>query len=277
MKEFIHDFFIFNEKILPCQDFNESYIFEGRSVYDAMRLIEGVPLFSELHYRRTVFTAGFAGLKIWLDETEVLDKIRQLSRANQAYSGNVKLVYNYRTDRNFSAYFVPYRYPTIHELEAGVKTHSFQGERDNPNAKLINKNLREATEKYKSDHHVYEVILVDRNGFITEGSRTNVFFIRGNKVYTTPLQEVLPGVTRSIIFEICRNEGIEITEEKISFEDCRDFDSFFISGTSPGILPVNSFNDFTYAVDHEIQKRIRIQFGKMIREYLSEKGIAYNS
>ena len=54
----------------------------------------------------------------------------------------------------------------------------------------------------ESDKMLYEVLLVNRDGVITEGSRSNVFFIKSGEVYTPPTDAVLPGVTRTMIIRI---------------------------------------------------------------------------
>ncbi|MCX6258520.1 MAG: aminotransferase class IV [Bacteroidia bacterium] len=271
MPEFLHKYFILNDQVIPVREFDEELVFGGRSVYDALRLLEGIPLFAGRHYQRTVYTAGAAGLKIWLNKQEVNEKMRQLIRANGITEGNIKLVFNYRDNTgsgNFLAYFVPHHYPDKHDMLYGIDTVFFQGERNNPNAKLIDRMLRESTEQAKSEHSVYEVILVDRHGFITEGSRSNIFFIQGDKILTTPLKDVLPGVTRSCIFEICRNSGIAINEENIHYTNAERFEAVFISGTSPGILPVRKMENYIYPANNILLEKIINEFRKMVSEYL---------
>jgi branched-chain amino acid aminotransferase len=273
MAECYRDYFIMDDRVLPVSGFDESCVFKGRSLYDVMRMMDGVPLFAEKHFQRTVSTANIAGLKVWLDETEIKERIRLLSQANNVFTGNVKIVFNY-TDRPgpgvFLVYFVPHRYPSVAELSEGVEVSVFRGERDKPNAKLIDRQLRMATEQAKSDQSVYEVILVDRNGFITEGSRTNVFFIEGDQVFTTPLEDVLPGVTRSYVSEICSRNGVDLTETKIRLEEAGKFDAFFISGTSPGVLPVRRFENRAYPVNNPILQLIIKEFELMVTGYISE-------
>ena len=65
--------------------------------------------------------------------------------------------------------------------------------------------IRERPVRLISDNKLYEVLLVDRNGRITEGSRSNVFFVKGNKFYTGPSAMVLVGITRKKYWNAWRN------------------------------------------------------------------------
>ena len=116
--------------------------------------------------------------------------------------------------------------------------------------------LRDATDAAIKAHDLYEVILVDRDGQITEGSRSNVFFIKNGELYTSLLQLVLPGVTRDKIIEIVRGKGIAVHEDPIPASSVADFDAAFISGTSPKVLPIASLGDVTYDVDDQFLRRL---------------------
>ena len=93
------------------------------------------------------------------------------------------------------------------------------------------------------------MILVDRNGQITEGSRSNIFFIKNGEVFTSPLHQVLPGVTRGKIIEILQSENVPVHEDPIMASQIGSFDAAFISGTSPKVLPIASIGEFRYDVN----------------------------
>lgn len=83
-----------------------------------------------------------------------------------------------------------------------------------------------------------EAVLV-RNGFITEGTHTNFCGIKNGILFTHPLDNnILAGITRKVVLEICKEEGIEIKEEPIPAEKIYKFDELFILGTSTEVTPV---------------------------------------
>ena len=153
-------------------------------------------------------------------------------------------------------YLNPTHYPSEEQYRTGVPTDLFQGERKNPNIKMMDQPLREATDEAIRAHDLYEVILVDGSGQITEGSRSNIFFLKAGEVYTSPLHQVLPGVTRGCIIDIIRSKGIPIHEEPISADQIGAFDAAFISGTSPKVLPIQSIGEFRYDVKDPLLRDI---------------------
>jgi D-alanine transaminase len=91
----------------------------------------------------------------------------------------------------------------------------------------------------------YEAWLVDRDGFITEGSSTNAWIIDGEgRVITRPLSaDILPGVTRRVLLEAAAREGIEVIERAFTVEEARGAREAFISASTAIITPVVRIDD----------------------------------
>lgn len=84
----------------------------------------------------------------------------------------------------------------------------------------------------------FEAIL-HRDNFITEGSHTNFFGVKNNKLFTAPLSHyILDGVTRKVILELCKENNIDVVEEYIKVEELKNFEEFFITGTTTEVTPV---------------------------------------
>jgi len=85
----------------------------------------------------------------------------------------------------------------------------------------------------------YEAILVHPDGYVTEGSSTSVFWVRGGKVCTVPLgPEVLPSISRGIVVEILQDEGLPLVEEHIPLAEFREVDEIFLASTTPEVCPI---------------------------------------
>lgn len=86
----------------------------------------------------------------------------------------------------------------------------------------------------------YEAWLVDRDGFVTEGSSTNAWIIDSEgRVITRPLSaDILPGVTRRVLLEAAAREGIEVIERAFTVEEARSAREAFISASTAIITPV---------------------------------------
>jgi branched-chain amino acid aminotransferase len=129
---------------------------------------------------------------------------------------------------------------------------------------MMDRELRDATDKAIKSGDLYEVFLVNRDGIITEGSRSNVFFIKNGEVYTSPTDTVLPGVTRTIIIRIIEEAGIPLHYCSIKQDELAGFDSAFISGTSPKVLPVASIGDIAYDVDDPVLRSLMARYNSML-------------
>lgn len=274
MSECIGSFYVYNGEIQNVLNFNEDILSRGKALYEVIRVANGVPLFLKRHMERLNNSFDLTEFHLWISQDAIKDSIKKLINANAQNEGNIKIVFNiFKEDdkivQNYAVYIVEYHYPEEEDYEKGVSTILYHGERNNPNAKIINSDFRKAVDTEIKNAKAYEAILVDRNGIITEGSKSNIFFIKGDRVVTAPLELVLPGITRNVIIDICKEENIEFAEEKIDYRELSDFDALFISGTSPKVLPVcNIENIMFYSSKNIVVKKIRAAYDKTIEEYI---------
>jgi branched-chain amino acid aminotransferase len=90
----------------------------------------------------------------------------------------------------------------------------------------------------------YEALLLDRDGFVTEGSTSNVFCVRGGRLETPPLAiGILEGVTRGVVLALAREVGIEVVEARLRPEELATADEVFITSTVRELLPVTVLGD----------------------------------
>lgn len=217
------------------------------SVYEVIRLMNSRPQFLPEHFARLEGSLGAIGKTVPFTYKTLEQSITDLAEEGQIKDHNLKLEVD--ISGHGVLYMNPTHYPSPKQYAEGVRTGLFEGERKNPNIKMMDQALRDATNAAIRERDLYEVILVDRNGQITEGSRSNVFFIRDGEVYTSPLHQVLPGITRGKIIEILKGKGITVHEEPIAATDIASFDAAFISGTSPKVLPIAQMEEVSYDVN----------------------------
>ena len=267
--ECFNEFFIENEKIKERDSFEESFLKEGKSLYEVIRIIDGAPLFLKSHLERFYNSAKLEGLNLWLDEEEIKENINRLIEINKVSIGNIKLVFNFNKGKNnnFLCYFLKHNYPEDMEYKRGVKTILYHGERENPNAKVINMDFRKIVGEKIKEEKAYEAILVDRNGYITEGSKSNIFMIKNGKVITAPIEKVLPGITRQNIIDVCKNLNLKVEEEKVHYKDIDKLEGLFISGTSPKVLPIKSVDEIEFeSSENKLILSIMEGYNKAIEE-----------
>jgi branched-chain amino acid aminotransferase len=83
-----------------------------------------------------------------------------------------------------------------------------------------------------------EALLLDTEGYVSEGSGENIFMVRDGILKTTPLTSILEGITRDSIIEIARNEGIPVAEQRFTRDELYIAEEAFFSGTAAEVTPI---------------------------------------
>jgi branched-chain amino acid aminotransferase len=92
----------------------------------------------------------------------------------------------------------------------------------------------------------HEAFMLDREGFVTEGTTSNVFIVRRGTLVTPPLASgILEGVTRGVVLALARQAGLEVREEPLRPADLQAADEIFITSTVREIVPVTRLGEDT--------------------------------
>ncbi len=91
---------------------------------------------------------------------------------------------------------------------------------------------------------VDEAILLDTQGYVTEGSGENIFWIRNEVIYTTPTATVLEGITRDSIIKIAQDMGYQVQEKYICRDELYISDEVFFTGTAAEVTPVREIDNY---------------------------------
>jgi branched-subunit amino acid aminotransferase/4-amino-4-deoxychorismate lyase len=90
----------------------------------------------------------------------------------------------------------------------------------------------------------FETIFLSESGYVCEGTVSNVFMVRGNKVMTPSLDcGVLPGITRKIVLELASYVGLGTHEGKFSENQLKGSDEVFVTNSLIEIIPVVKIDD----------------------------------
>jgi branched-chain amino acid aminotransferase len=88
-----------------------------------------------------------------------------------------------------------------------------------------------------------EAILLDKNGFISEGSGENLFLIKDSKLMTPKTDFCLNGLTRQSVIQIATDLEIDVEETDLTFDHLLEADEAFFSGTAVEITPITKANE----------------------------------
>ena len=97
--------------------------------------------------------------------------------------------------------------------------------------------LKEALE-----HGFDEALMLDIDGFVSEGSGENIFVIKDEVIYTPNLTSALPGITRDTIVTLAKSMGYEIVEKKLSCDQIYASDEAFFTGTAAEVTPIRDLD-----------------------------------
>jgi branched-chain amino acid aminotransferase len=90
-----------------------------------------------------------------------------------------------------------------------------------------------------------EALLLDVDGYVSEGAGENVFIVRNGKLYTPDLASCLDGITRDSIITLARDHGIEVIEKRITRDEMYCADEAFFTGTAAEVTPIRELDNRT--------------------------------
>lgn len=270
MSELLGKKFIGDGKVLDVEAFGPfaELTEKNPTVYEVIRIEEGIPLFFEDYMRRLRNSFLLLNKELPFPAGEIAEAVRQLSLVNNHTSGPVKLVFGAGENSFFYAFLMKPHLPAPREYKSGVRTVFMTEIRKTPNLKMWNVGLRNRSVELMKMTGAYEVILINSEGRITEASRSNVFFINGGEVYTAGDELVLPGITRKKVIEVCALHGIPVNYTSIPAKSAGDYESCFLTGTARKIVPVRSMGDHDFQVGTKMLSRISDEFESFVREYI---------
>ncbi|MFP4457479.1 MAG: aminotransferase class IV [Clostridia bacterium] len=264
----MNKYFILNGEVKLVDEYNLEAIEKQEGVYEVIRVVEKTPLFAREHVKRLYKSANLIDLEVNMTEKEILQNICKLSTINNIEEKNIKLLFTKKGDSYF--FFIKSFYPDEKMVNEGVDTITYKVSRENPNVKYHNTELRASINKKLKEANAYEALLVDDENRVVEGSRSNIFFIKANTLFTAPSSAVLMGITREKVLEICNDLKIDVVEKDIFLSELEDFEGVFMTSTSNNVLPIKSIEDIDYSNFNGKLKKIMTEFSKKMTEDLTE-------
>lgn len=266
-RDAVSGFLILNHEILPTEKADIFDRIESTAVYEVVKVVEGVPLFFEEHMERMRNSGQASGFALRKEDREILDEISTLVEQNQCPETNAKLVCaRVGTKDIFLTYFIATEDPGPEGRSKGVHTILLQAERKDPHVKNVSSSFRDRVRAAMKKAGAYETLLVDSDGFITEGVRSNFFFVRGGNLCTPPSEKVLLGVTRKQVIRICRESGIEIREQRLHRGEIEGIEAAFVTGTTVDVMPIGTIEDCSVgSASHPLVREIVEKYGEAVK------------
>lgn len=219
----------------------------GDGIYEVMRIVGGRGFRPDEHRAR--LRRGLEALEIPAQADALMDVMLETARRSGLVEGTVYLQVTRGTATRKHAFPENARPTTVawarpfpprsaKEWEAGVACITHPDERHGlceikttsllPNV-LANEKAHRAG--------AYEALFV-RDGVVTEGTHASAFAVIEGVVRTHPVQNILPGVTRALVLELARAQGLPVREEAVAIGRFREADELFLTGTTTEVLGV---------------------------------------
>src|SRR5882757_974245 len=209
------------------------------------------------HYHRLRRSAEALNMPYRYDTNEMIEATYQLLEKNNLQDAYIRpVVYgpaNMSFNPNTESYTVIQVWemaPFLGEKLLRVMTSSFQ--RPNPKGfKIEAKAAGHYVNSIMASHEAKgkgfdEALLTDMNGFIAEGPGANMFFEKDGKLFTPATGNILPGITRATVLEICRELDIPVEEGQFTTSQLKSADAAFFCGTAAEVIGWASIDDTTF-------------------------------
>ena len=224
-------------------------VFEGIRVYNS-RVFE-----LDAHIKRLYESAKAIRLTIAISQSELVGAVEETVEANSITDGYVRLVVtrgvgtlglNPFICKNSCIYIIADSIQLYPEelYEKGMRIISATTVRNHPlaippQAKTMNY-LNNILAKIEAlDNNVPEAIMYNHEGYVAEASGDNVLIVKDGVIYTPPAEAgALPGITRSIVIKLAKEENIQVVEKNLTRFDLYVCDEFFLTGTAAEVIGI---------------------------------------
>ncbi len=226
----------------------------GDGIFEGIRTYGGRVFKLDRHLERLYRSAGMISLEVPLGQADFRNVILEVCRRNEVQEGYIRPIVTRgagtlgldprRTERPTVIVIATTLAPLYEEkAEQGLRLITSKWRRNppqalNPNIKSLNylNNILAMLEVIEKG--MDEAVMLDMDGFVSEGSADNIFIYDGSTFISPPVETNLPGVTRETAIELIREKGWDFREEKFRMEALYSAQEVFLTGTAAEIAPV---------------------------------------
>ena len=116
------------------------------------------------------------------------------------------------------------------------------------------------------DNGADEAIMLDKNGYISEGSGENIFIVKDGNMYTPTTDHCLNGITRQSVIQIAKDLNLQVKEKNLDYDELLNADEAFFTGTAVEITPISKLDNnlINNGSRGEITKQLQEKFQEII-------------
>jgi branched-chain amino acid aminotransferase len=262
----------------------------GDGLFEGIRVYNRKVFMLDAHIKRLYNGAKVIRLDIPLDRETLKEKICETVRVNDISDGYVRLVVtrgkgdlglspSKTANPNVIIIASTIKIYPDEVYQHGLKVVTVSTRRNNPDS------LSPQIKSLNYLNHILahlevlhagadEGLVLNDSGYVTECVVDNFFIVLDGAVVTPPTNSgALNGITRLVVFELCKDLGIEIREEQLSLVECYTADECFLTGTAAEIAPVTYLDDRPIGADGT-PGPISVKLMKAFKDFTSDHGTA---
>ena len=254
------------QAMVPLSRVEYSY---GFGVYESVRVAHDKIYFLDEHCQRLMTSAQTIGLDHALSAEVVKDHVLELLKQNEAEACNVKILLIGGPTAEAALLEIMCLNPLFPDrklYKEGATCIIYEYEREFPAAKTLNMLSSYLAFRQAKAAGAYDALLINRQGCVTEGTRTNFFGLKDRAIISPPADQILPGVTRGKVLEVAKQNGFEVVERNINLKQLDDFDGVFLTSTSSKILPIKSIDERHFNLPPALTELVQA-FNNFLNEY----------
>ncbi len=113
-----------------------------------------------------------------------------------------------------------------------------------------------------------EALLTDADNYVAEGPGANMFYEKDGILFTPPLGNILPGITRETVFEICAEMNVPVKEKLFTVEELKQADAAFFCGTAAEVIGWKSLDETVFPMDWDqtVSRKIKNAYSALVLE-----------
>jgi branched-chain amino acid aminotransferase len=263
-------------------DFYSQSLHYGYSVFEGIRSYKTITGETKIfkaaeHFERLRNSADAMNMPWHWTSEELIDATYELLKRNNLQDAYIRpVVYapaNMSFVQNKESFIVIEVWemqPFLGDKLLRVMTSSFQ--RPNPKAFKIHAkagghyvNSLLASQEAKANGYD-EALLLDINGYVAEAPGANLFYEKNGKLVTPALGNILPGITRATVIELCHELGINAGEKFFTVEELKSADAAFYCGTAAEVIGFESLDDIKFPKNwnETISRQIQLAYKKLV-------------
>lgn len=229
---------------------NDLSVIRGYGVFDFLRTYNGIPFHLDAHLERLERSARLIGLKMPHPKAEISEIVLATLARNHHQESNIRIVV---TGGLSSDGITPGDSPRLLVMVTGVKPMPAEWytkgakvitshvDRFIPGAKSINYIPAILCQAEARSQQAMEAMYVDRNGFVQEGTTSNLFAFINDKLITPPCDRVLPGITRQVVLDLAKS-AFSIVERQLHKDEIRLFDEALLTSSIREVVPITAID-----------------------------------